>query len=272
MILVNGQNEACIDPLDRGIHYGDGLFETMALIDGRIAFLEKHYQRLVTGCKTLGLTPPSLQVLQADIEKLNVQADRAVVKLILTRGVGGRGYAFPLQQHETRLLFSYPWPDYPIEYRREGLAVKSCETRAGDHLQLAGIKHLNRLEQVLARNECDRDGFSEGLMFNRYDELVEAVSANVFLVFDKNLVTPLLLHGGIKGIMRGQVLKVAEQLGFSVEEKVVEKKLLQRADGLFLTNSLIGIWPIKKLDSTDFAIPPLVFGLQESIDQTRGFN
>jgi len=146
-ILINGQKTDNINVRDRGLHYGDGLFETMAVIDGCCPFWERHMQRLQRGCHRLSLPVPDIALLEAEAQQLIKNETRGVLKLIISRGEGGRGYRYPESTCTTRILISYPWPDYPAQNWQEGVAVRFCDTTLARQPQLAGLKHLNRLDR-----------------------------------------------------------------------------------------------------------------------------
>ena len=143
--LVNGQPTG-VDPADRGLAYGDGLFETMAASDGRIRWLDLHLDRLEEGCRRLEIPAPSRSSIAHEIDAHCPRDGRAVVKLIVTRGPSARGYSPPKTAAPTRVLAISQWPAYPESYRRNGIAMRTCRLRLGENPALAGIKHLCRLE------------------------------------------------------------------------------------------------------------------------------
>lgn len=245
-ILINGEAKETISINDRGLQYGDGLFETMAVRNGIIYLWETHWQRLTLGCEKLSINLPNKETIEKEIALLceNQNKSRFVIKLIVTRGEGQRGYRFTERQNVTRILSSHDWPNYPEQFQTDGVAVRYCETSLSENKMLAGIKHLNRLEQVLARNEWD-DEFQEGLMLSMNNKVVDGTMSNVFAVFDNEIFTPGLSLSGVAGVMRKTVINIATDKGFSVCEKEFTKSEIEKADELFLTNSLFGIWPIK---------------------------
>ncbi len=252
-VLINGTHEETISINDRGLLYGDGLFETMAVTNNKIGLWEDHWQRLSLGCEKLSINLPDKALISKDIEQLcqGRNDERFVIKLIVTRGISARGYRFNDTQPATRILSSHPWPEYKQDSYRSGVKVCYCETRLSENSQLAGIKHLNRLEQVLARNEWN-DEFQEGLMLTAQGHVVDGTMSNIFAVQNNILFTPELSRCGVSGVMREQIIKIAKELGFSVYEKIFTKYELEDADELFLTNSLFGIWPVKSIAKTRF--------------------
>lgn len=265
-ILINGKNKATISIFDRGLQYGDGVFETMAACNGKIDLWELHWQRLTQGCKQLSISLPNKDVIEQEITSLFTDKDRCVIKLIVTRGEGQRGYRFSSSQQVTRIITRHPWPDYPRVYQDEGVVVRYCETILSENEKLAGIKHLNRLEQILARNEWDAEEFQEGLMLTTQGHVVDGTMSNIFAVKDNVLITPDLSLCGVLGVMRKNIIILAKQMGLSIFEKKISKSELEMADELFLTNSLFGIWPIKILAETRFlAVGRVTKLLQEKL-------
>ncbi len=269
-ILINGETKDTISIFDRGLQYGDGLFETMAVRNGKIALWNEHWQRLNTGCKKLSITIPDKEILEREIALLckNKNTNQFVIKLIITRGEGSRGYRFTSEQNITRILSRHSWPDYTENYQTEGVAVRYCETTLSENEKLAGIKHLNRLEQILARNEWDTDEFQEGLMLTKQGHVIDGTMSNIFAVMDSKIFTPGLSLCGVTGVMRKTVVNIAKEKGFAIYEKEFSKSELEMADELFLTNSLFGIWPIKVIAKTRFTkIGEITKQLQEEVDK-----
>ena len=267
-ILINGKEKETISVYDRGLQYGDGLFETMAVRSGKIYLWETHWQRLMSGCERLSITLPDKKTIEKEIALLCHNENQLVIKLIVTRGKGQRGYPFSNTQDVTRILSSHAWPDYPEHYQSEGVAICYCETTLSENKKLAGIKHLNRLEQILARNEWDTDEFQEGLMLTIQGHVVDGTMSNIFAVKDNVLFTPDLSLSGVAGVMRKTVIKLAKESGISICEKKTSKAELETADELFLTNSLFGIWPVKMLAKTRFTkIGKVTKSLQEKVNE-----
>lgn len=268
--LINGEAKETISIHDRGLQYGDGLFETMAVRNGRIYLWEAHWQRLSLGCEKLSITLPNKELIEKEIALLceNKGETQFVIKLIVTRGVGQRGYRFTSEQNVTRILSSHSWPDYPDSYQTEGIAVRYCETTLSENIKLAGVKHLNRLEQVLARNEWDTDEFQEGLMLTAQGNVVDGTMSNVFAVLDNKVFTPGLSRCGVAGVMRKTIINIAKENGFSIHEKEFSKSELEMADELFLSNSLFGIWPIRIIAKTRFTkVGNITKQLQEEVSK-----
>lgn len=268
MILINGEVQTQIAASDRGLHYGDGLFETIALVDGRPRLWPRHLARLEAGCRRLAIPMPDPVLLEQEALQLAKGQARGVVKLILTCGSGGRGYAPPAEPSPQRILLSYPWPDYPRSYWEEGVALRLCRTPLACNPVLAGVKHLNRLEQVLARAEWDDPAIAEGLMCNLEGQVIEGTMSNLFLIRDGRVYTPDLDRCGVAGVMRGVLLELLEAQGIPCEVTALTLDEVRQADELLLSNSLIGLWPVCRFEEREFFAPgPIGRRLGELLQQ-----
>ncbi len=266
-ILINGRATDNISVLDRGLQYGDGLFETMAVIDGACPFWDAHMQRLQKGCLQLQLPVPDSSLLQAEAHVLIQNEKHAVLKLILSRGEGGRGYCYPDPVQPSRIFMRHPWPDYPQQNRRDGVQVRFCSTTLARQPALAGLKHLNRLEQVLARNEWQDAQIAEGLMLDENRNVIEGTMSNVFMGQNGILYTPDLSVCGVAGIMRDAIRELARNVDITVRVTEITKEQLCEADEIFLTNSLIGIWPVNRINKQTFAVGEISRRLQMLINR-----
>jgi 4-amino-4-deoxychorismate lyase len=241
--LVNGSESGVIALADRGLQYGDGLFETIAVRRGRPRLLDLHLARLAAGCARLALPMPERALLEHEIEVVT-EADEQVVKLVLTRGPAGRGYRAPEKPEPTRIVCAYPAPA-----PREATArVRTCSTPIGLSPALAGIKHLGRLENVMARSEWREARIAEGLMLDPDGHVVCATQSNLFLLREGELLTPLLDRAGVDGVMRRTVLRWARERCIVAREARLRVEDLHRAEEVFLTNALVGAWPVAELD------------------------
>ncbi len=247
-VLVNGETQDRVSIQDRGFQFGDGVFETLAICAGKPLLWERHLQRLFEGCARLRIEAPPERVLWDEAKQLCVHAQRAVLKLVVTRGSSERGYALSDGGTPTRVLTLRPWPRHPEKAAQAGVDVCLCRTRISRNPQLAGIKHLNRLEQVLARAEWQRE-FAEGLMFDDRDCLIEGTASNVFLVSQGTLLTPDLSQSGVAGVMRALVLEYAQTESLPCKITGITRSQLDAAEEIFLSNSLIGIWPVRRVES-----------------------
>ena len=249
--LINGQERATIPVLDRGLQFGDGLFTTLAVHDGVALCLEAHLLRLEQGALVLGI-PMSRPRLAAEVRSIVTGCQRAVLKIIISRGVSGRGYACPVACRPTRILSLLSWPKWQGRPSQEGVVVRFCDHRLSEHPVLAGIKHLNRLDQVLARREWSTKEVAEGLMLDQSGRIVEGTMSNVFLRHGRVWRTPALRHCGVAGIIRTAILQHLQDLRWPLEVGDVLPGEIAAADELFLCNSLIGIWPVRRLGTLQF--------------------
>jgi 4-amino-4-deoxychorismate lyase len=262
--LVNGRQSA-VDPSDRGLAYGDGLFETMAAVDGTVRWLDYHLDRLTAGCRRLAIGAVDCEEIRAEIATNCPPTGRAVVKLIITRGSSARGYAPPALSQPTRILGISSWQGYPRSHYTDGIRVRVCELRVGESPALAGLKHLCRLEQVLAQIELRGYDVEQGLLLDTSGYVVGGSSSNVFAVRGTSLMTPSLTRNGVAGVMRRVVLEAAPGAGLVAIESNLTLHELQRADELFMTNSLFGIWPVAKLDQQSFSPGPATRRLMQRL-------
>ncbi|MGA7799715.1 MAG: aminodeoxychorismate lyase [Gammaproteobacteria bacterium] len=268
--LINGSPGDQISVFDRGLQYGDGVFETLAVIAGRPLYWQAHMQRLQEGCRRLAIPVPDPAGLLSETAALCAQTDRRVVKIVMTRGVGGRGYPPPARPVPTRIVSCHPWPEYPGAWRFEGVRVGLCGQRLSPNAALAGIKHLNRLEQVLARAEWSDPNVAEGLMFDSRGRVVEGTMSNLFLVENGALRTPDLSTCGVAGIIRARMMELAQAVGIPCREAALDMADIERAQEVFLTNSVIGLWPVTSLGDQRWPIGPTTQRLVQALIRDAG--
>lgn len=252
---MNGEPAAAICVADRGLQFGDGVFRTLRVRAGHPLNWERHFRRLAGDCAALALPVPGEALLRAEMAR--VAPGDATVKITLTRGESGRGYSLPTDLAATRIVAAFPPPAYPPEFARDGIRVRHCALRLAEQPRLAGVKSLNRLENVLARAEWSDPEIREGLLCDAHGRLVEATMSNVFVVRDGGIATPDLSRCGVAGAQRERVLDFARGAGRACDVRDIALEELARADEVFLTNSLIGIWPVAHLEDRLW-IPGLV--------------
>ncbi|WP_266158425.1 aminodeoxychorismate lyase [Dyella silvatica] len=257
-ILVNGQPEGAIDPQDRGLTYGDGLFETIRFVDQKAPLWPRHMRRLQDSCARLRLPCPEPECLWQEAQAVLHGLPQAIVRMTITRGVGERGYALPATARPTRIVAAFPMPALSVDVYRHGLRMRLCETRLSMQPQLAGIKHLNRLEQVLARAEWSDPAIAEGLLCDGDGRVVSAIMANLFAVIDGALVTPALERCGVSGVARAEVLAIRE-----VQVRDLSLSELWQASELFLSSSVRGMLPVRALDDKTFLPGPVAHAMQQ---------
>jgi len=269
VVLVNGEAEDRINVSDRGLQYGDGLFETIAFRSGTAEFIEQHLQRLLLGCERLKIPFHQLDLLRSELDTVyqSLNSSDAVVKIIITRASGGRGYLADKSVEPTRIISTHSYPIHPETHSSDGISVRICQHKLSENPSFAGIKHLNRLDNVLARNEWDDSDIAEGLMFDQSDNLIEATMSNIFLVKSQQLITPQLNKSGVAGIMRAQIVQLAQQLGLEFTESIVTQNDLNKADEVFICNSLNGIWPVTEIIDTakTYTVGPITQQLQNAL-------
>jgi 4-amino-4-deoxychorismate lyase len=262
---VNGTETGEVSVLDRGLQYGDGLFETMAAPGGAVRFLDLHLKRLAQGCERLGIAGPPQEVLRGEIATA-AAGGSAIVKLILTRGPArARGYGVAGGEQPSRVLLRYAWGGEDARAMREGVRVRIADLKLAENPALAGIKHLNRLEQILARLEWDDAGIAEALLFSGSGALISGTMSNVFLVRAGELFTPRLDRCGVAGVMREVIGSLAAGAGVNCERRVLDLEDLNHAEELFLTSALTGIRPVVELAGRRIPIGPVTRRLQAAL-------
>lgn len=243
--LINGRSEATLSPIDRGFTYGDGVFRTIRVHQGIPDNWTLHYRKLAEDCNVLGIVCPEADLLLADIERLFTPGEEAVAKIIITRGEGARGYAVPCVMQPTRVVIKTPFPDYPRANYLEGVQLHLCSLRLSYQPLLAGIKHLNRLENVMARMEWTDSAIADGLLLDEHGHVIECTMSNVFARFNNTLVTPKLDKCGVAGVTRQRILEAASNLGYRSEVTLIPLVKLMQADELITCNSLYGTWQVR---------------------------
>ncbi len=245
MILVNGAATDSVAAIDRGLAYGDGVFRTLLSRRGRPLAWTRQYRKLAHDCAALEIACPSEETLGGEIAKAVDAAREEVVKIIVTRGSGARGYAPPQPSSPTRIVMTGPVAEYPEDFCRSGVEVRVCRTRLASQARLAGVKHLNRLENVLARAEWTDAAIPEGLVMDDNGHIAGGTMTNLFLVEEGSLTTPVLARCGVAGVTRERVMECAVKRGIACREKPVTQQRLLDAAEAFLVNSVIGVWAIK---------------------------
>ena len=264
-MIVNGRSGDSLAVLDRGLQYGDGLFETIAFIHGNAPLWDRHMTRLSAGCRALALPLQDTAGLAREARQLLQSEDalfgRHVVKIIITRGEHGSGY-FPGEGDATRILYRRDWP----QRAQQGIALHRCQTRLATGSPLAGLKTLNRLEQVIAAAEIREAGFQEGLLCDADGFMVEALMSNLFWLKQGVLCTPLLDRCGVSGVMRAEVIEQAEQFGMNVREVRETPDTLESAQAVFLTNAL-GLTAVSEFSGRVMDVDAVPIKLRNAIQQ-----
>lgn len=258
---VDGQGADSLALQNRGLAYGDGLFETIAVKAGRPSLLDYHLDRLALGCQRLAIEADH-SLIREEICRYAALLGDGVLKLILTRGDSQRGYAAAAGAVPRRILQGNPAPVYPESHAEQGVRLFACRTRLAEQPLLAGLKHLNRLEQVLARAEWQGTEYAEGLMRDVSGRVIEGVYSNLFLVRKGELQTADLARCGVAGVMRAALLDAAGREGIPLRIGDLFLEDVMQADEVFLCNSVYGIWPVCSFESLNWSPGPLTRKLQ----------
>ncbi|MGB0712264.1 MAG: aminodeoxychorismate lyase [Gammaproteobacteria bacterium] len=267
MVLINGQPGDRIDAMDRGLAYGDGLFETVAVLKGEFVLWDQHMRRLLRGCGRLGFSSPDSQLLEHEARALlrDADGDSHVLRITVTRGVGGRGYALPVESFPTRILSLHPWVHVNPEPFVRGVDLMFCDTPVSVNPVLAGLKHLNRLDNVLARQEVVAAGVHEGLMSTTRGHVISGTQTNLFFVERGGLVSPDLGEAGVFGTCAESIIETAARINLPVTVEPVTRERVICADELFLSNSVVGIWPVSRVIDENRSIGPVTRSLQRAV-------
>ncbi|MBI3915813.1 MAG: aminodeoxychorismate lyase [Betaproteobacteria bacterium] len=248
MILVNGVAIDTVPASDRGLAYGDGVFRTLVVRDGQLRSWHRQFGKLAFDAHALGIPCPEETLLREEARQVAGGERSCAVKIVVTRGSGPRGYASPAPVRPMRTVSRSPLPQHPAEWIERGITARVCALRLGWQPALAGVKHLNRLENVLARAEWDDPGIAEGLLLDYAGNVIGGTMSNVFVVEGERITTPDLSQCGIAGVTRDRVMDGARRHGVA---RAVERIALERllaAQEVMLVNTLIGVWQVRRLD------------------------
>ena len=267
---VNGRKSRSVDARDRGLQYGDGIFETMRVRRGRIRLLEYRLERLAAGCSRLDIAGPSLVALRRELLRIAALRSEGVLKLILTRGNGRRGYRPTGRERCTRIVALHGLPKAAAQSAAAPARVRLCATPLGLNPRLAGLKTLNRLESVLARAEWSDERIWEGLMRDVDDNIVCGTMSNLFLRRGSTLMTPVLDRCGVAGVMRRWILEAAADLGLRAAEGRIRWRDLSEADEVFMSNAVVGVRSVGAIEHGRERLRPATFdtadGLRRRLD------
>jgi 4-amino-4-deoxychorismate lyase len=247
MNLIDGIEADTLDVRDRGIMYGDGVFRTCAMRGARIPHWGRQYSKLAADCDAINIVCPPAQALESDIALIAARDADCVVRITVTRGAGARGYAIPTVARPRRIVSTSALPVYPSDSYTHGVRLHLCEIRLALQPKLAGIKHLNRLEQVLARSEWTDSASPEGLMRDARGNVICGTMSNLFIIEGNALLTPALDECGVAGVQRDRVLDLARERGIDCRIAALDLQRVLAADGVFLVNSVIGLWPVAQI-------------------------
>lgn len=250
MMLVNGQTVESVSALDRGLAYGDGVFRTLRIQNGRPLWWRDHYAKLAADSAALDLNCPDEAALYLEVSRV-AGAGEGVVKIILTRGTGARGYAPPASPAGTRVVMASPMPPHAEAGEMAAIAARWCALRLAPQPRLAGVKHLNRLENVMARLEWNDPAIFEGLLCDHSGWVIGGVMSNLFWIKNGELFTPDLSQCGVAGVARTRLLRGAARQGIRANVGRFYPRAILAADEVMLCNSVMGVRRVARLDDID---------------------
>jgi len=248
--LINGIEQRFIDIESRGLAYGDGLFTTAKIVNGKVLYLSAHVHRLLSGCKQLALFAPNQDELTKQLNQIAIKYKLAVLKVIITACSGGRGYARANTLKSDVIIMVHDYPVHYDELAVKGVKVGKSNQKIGINPMLKGLKHLNRLEQVLLRQELVNSKEDDLIVSNVHDEVIEATSANLFFWLNGNLCTPDVTNSGVNGIMRQTILQAYPETII----KTVTFEELASAEAMFICNCVMGIMPVNHYNGVNLPI------------------
>ncbi|GIU07471.1 MULTISPECIES: aminodeoxychorismate lyase [unclassified Shewanella] len=296
-VWVDGHPGNNVNPLDRGLAYGDALFATMRVHQGKIQFLKSHLERLTQGAYRLGFDWHPSNKLQQQLSRLAEANPNSCIKILLTRGVGGRGYAASVVRHNpaiitqsdialqseampglhsqaagsldvTEIVSVHNLPTHYQNWQQQGVCLAVSDVRLGRQPKLAGIKHCNRLEQVLIKSVDLAQYAQDWLVLDSDDYIVESSMANIFFAFDKKIITPRQSFAGVAGMMREQVIHQLLQMGYKVEVTDFHYSMLNTAKHVFMTNSLFGLIDVLAIENMRFSKASWTSKIREQLSLT----
>lgn len=245
MFLINGQKQTWLAASDRATQFGDGCFTTARIQDGHVIMLTEHIRRLQDACIKLMITFEQWELLQLEMETLAREHKSGVLKVIITRGSGGRGYSPGSCHSPGRILSVSAYPEHYSRWRQKGITLTLSPVRLGRNPLLAGIKHLNRLEQVLIRTHLDQTTADEALVLDSEGWVTECCAANLFWRQGNVVYTPSLEYAGVKGIMRQFCIHLLAQSSYRVVEVQARPEEVMAADEILLCNALMPVIPVR---------------------------
>lgn len=263
MILIDGYETESLPVSDRGLQFGDGCFTTALILEGKIGRLQAHLQRLEEACERLAIPFTDWQVLAQEMQTRAATQQRGVLKVVITRGSGGRGYSTTGCSQPRRIVSVAAYPAQYDQWRKQGISLLTCPMRLGINPVLAGIKHLNRLEQVMIRQFIDQSAAEEALVLDCRERIIECCSANIFWRSGEQLFTPRVDEAGVNGTMRRYLIRLLAEQGYDCQEVRAGLPALQQADEVFICNSLMPVVPVTRVDTVTYSPGTLTHRLSE---------
>ncbi|OXL39088.1 aminodeoxychorismate lyase [Enterobacter mori] len=269
MFLINGLEQENLPASDRATQFGDGCFTTARIIDGQVCLLDAHIRRLQTACETLMIPFQHWDTLRREMSQLVSEKSSGVLKVIISRGSGGRGYSGASCENPTRILSVSAYPAQYESWRKNGVTLTLSPIRLGRNPMLAGIKHLNRLEQVLIRTHLEQTDADEALVLDSEGFITECCAANLLWRKGRDVFTPSLEQAGVKGIMRQFCLQQLAHSGFRVVEVNEREEALLTADEVIVCNALMPVLPVRAYGQQVWSSRELFQFLAPLCEQTR---
>ncbi|WP_070967542.1 aminodeoxychorismate lyase [Vibrio sonorensis] len=264
MYWVNGKVAQTVDIGDRSFQYGDGCFTTMLTLNGSIHLWHLHKERMVRCLDLLGIVQPDWFEVECWLNHASQPSPKAGLKLHISRGAGGRGYGTDGADKTLVTISDFAFPSHYLQWQENGIDLGVCTTKLGHNPLLAGHKHNNRLEQVLAKREAESEGFADALVLDIDNKVVETTMANLFWCKDQTLFTPTIDKAGVAGVARKQVMSLAKDKGMSICEGHFKLDELYLADEIFITNSVIGVCPVTAISGRTYKLGVLTKHFQET--------
>jgi 4-amino-4-deoxychorismate lyase len=254
---INGVQQDSLSIKDRGLAYGDGVFTTAQVVQGKIQLLSEHLERLTNNCANLSIALPNIDKIKRELKTVAQRFESCVAKVIITAGEGGRGYSRQGCEKSTVIISFHAFPDHYLAWQQQGISLGIAQFKLGLNPLLAGIKHLNRLEQVLIRQELDSRNEDDLLVLNCTENIVEASAANVFWLKKNIWYTPIIAESGIAGLMRDHIIDTLNKDKIMSVE-IIEAKItmLDNIEAMFICNSVMEVVPVNLFQDKKLALAP----------------
>ncbi|MCK6262094.1 aminodeoxychorismate lyase [Vibrio sp. ZSDE26] len=264
MFWVNGQPSEAISLTDRSFQYGDGCFTTMLTREGRIENWSAHQSRMERCLTLLNIDQPNWNQVQDWLKKAALTSPKGGLRLNITRGEGGRGYSCYGVSNINIVISHFAYPAQYKTWGEHGIELGVCHYQLGLNPHLAGHKHNNRLEQILAKQDIDSQGFFDGIVTDLQGHIVETTMANIFWIKEGSLYTPSLTNSGVAGVVREALLKKAKEKQLPINMGSFKLPALLNAEEVFITNSICEIVPVTKIKDKLFPVGPATREFQEN--------
>ncbi|MDF2043030.1 MULTISPECIES: aminodeoxychorismate lyase [unclassified Pantoea] len=264
---INGFRQSTVAASDRALQFGDGCFTTAAVRQGKIVMLESHIQRLKEGCERLWIAGVDWHQLETEMKQAAYEQTQAVLKVIISAGSGGRGYSRRGCGEPVRIVSLAAWPQHYTDIQQRGARLRLSPIRLARNPQFAGIKHLNRVEQVMIRVHLDQTDADEALVLDTEGWVVECCAANLFWRQGTQIFTPDLSASGVDGIMRRSLMAQLAAAGQACQIVKSEPAQLLAADEVVICNALMPVLPVRQIEAVQFTERSLFKQLLASCEQ-----